>query len=67
MDKLPLVGIFKQLFPLYDIDKSVDISDTSVMIITSTGLEFIFTFKAIDDWRFETVKAFGNEVLEDLK
>ncbi len=56
---------FELYFPLYAGDK-VDVwfqnGKNSIRIRQKNHQEFIFTFNDKDDWRFETVKSFINEL-----
>lgn len=54
---------FTELFPLFDVAKFDQIGDSnSYQVKTSSGLNFIFTFKSIMSWRFETPKMYATQL-----
>lgn len=54
---------FKDIFPLFDVEAFDQIGDSdSYHVRTSSGLHFIFTFKSITEWRFETPKLYATEL-----
>lgn len=60
-------NIFLELFPLFSIDKYMMIGSHSLLIVTPTGLKFIFTFISPTVWRFETAEMYAKEVKEKNK
>lgn len=62
---MPLVAnkFFTELFPLFDVASFNQIGDSdSYQVKTSSGLNFIFTFKSITSWRFETPRMYATQL-----
>lgn len=65
MDAIKLYDMFRQLFPLFDVQSFEKAGEYSILIHTSvTGISFIFTFRSPLDWRFETVSMYGMQLFE---
>lgn len=63
---MKLYDLFRQLFPLFDIQAFRKVGDYSLKIDTSVpGIAFIFTFKSPVEWRLETAEMFGKELVKE--
>lgn len=66
MESMKLYDLFRQLFPLFDIQAFRKVGEYSLQIDTSVpGISFIFTFRSPVEWRLETTNMYGKELAKE--